>query len=56
MLQKFRNCNQHLLAEFVLETENCLSRETRLKTENLSVMNAVKDEFPASNLTVYILV
>ena len=41
------------MAEFILETENRLGRETRLPTENSSDMNPVKDEFSVLNLSVY---
>ena len=39
------------MAEFILETENRLGRETRLSTENSSYMNLVKDEFSVLNLS-----
>ena len=39
------------MAESMLETENCLGRETRLPTENSSYMNLVKDEFSVLNLS-----
>ena len=37
-----------LIAEFILETENRLRRETRHKTENSSNVNPGCDEFPVS--------
>ena len=37
-----------LIAEFILETENRLRRETYHKTENSSNVNPVCDEFPVS--------
>ena len=40
------------MAEFILEAENRLGRETRLPTENLSDVNSVKDEFSVLNLSV----
>ena len=36
------------IAEFILETENRLRRETHHKTENPSNVNPVCDEFPVS--------
>ena len=36
------------IAEFILETENRLRRETHHKTENSSNVNALCDEFPVS--------
>lgn len=41
------------LPEFMLELENCLRRETHLKTENSPDMNQVKDGFPISNLSIH---
>ena len=40
------------MAEFILETENRLGRETRLPRENSSYMNLVKDEFSVLNLSL----
>ena len=45
---KFRAATNKLIAEFILETENRLRRETRHKTENSSNVNPVCDEFPVS--------
>ena len=41
------------ISKFILQTENYLGRETRLKTENSSDMNPVMDEFPILNLTAH---
>ena len=38
----------HKIAEFILETENRLRRETHHKTENSSDVNPACDEFPVS--------
>ena len=40
------------MAEFILETENRLGRETRLPRENSSYVNLVKDEFSVLNLSL----
>ena len=40
------------MAEFILETEYRLGRETRLPTENSSCMNLVKDEIEFSVLNL----
>ena len=40
------------MAEFILETENRLGRESRLPRENSSYMNLVKDEFSVLNLSL----
>ena len=42
-----------IISRIHIKTENRLRRETRLKTENSSDMNPVKDEFPVSNLSVH---
>ena len=50
---QFDDVSRTLIAEFILETENRLRRETRPKTENSSHdMHLVKDEFPVLNLSV----
>ena len=40
--------SKQTIAEFILETENHLRRETHHKTENSSNVNPVCDEFPVS--------
>ena len=44
------------MAEFILETENRLGRETRPQAKNSSNMNPVMDEFAFSNFSVYFFV
>ena len=41
------------MAEFILETENRLGRETRPRAKNSSYINPVIDEFAVANLSVY---
>ena len=42
-----------MMAEFILQTENRLGRETRPQAKNSSDMNPVMDEFAFSNFSVY---
>ena len=44
------------MAEFILETENRLGRETRRQAKNSSDMNPVMDEFAFLNFSVYFFV
>ena len=41
------------MAQFILEKENCLGRETHPQAKNSSNMNPVPDEFAVSNLSVH---
>ena len=41
------------MAEFILETENRLGRETRPQAKNSPDLNPVMDEFAISNFSVY---
>ena len=44
------------MAEFILETESRLGRETRPQAKNSSDMNPVMDEFAVLNFSVYFFV
>ena len=45
--------SRSMMAEFILQTENRLGRETRPQAKNSSDMNPVMDEFAFSNFSVY---
>ena len=45
-----------MMAEFILQTENRLGRETRPQAKNSSDMNPGMDEFAFLNFSVYFFV